>query len=164
MRWMFLSHWLLSFLQANSPSRPWMFLQWWGTTWIWSSCHHDRRRLCGGVYEHRNLVWKTWGWLLLWFSPFSFILLYFLILIPFHSDRIPFPFPHHFSTRLSSFPLSMTHKPWGLLLLLFLHCLMTHTDSLSPRGCTSPLFPFRMTSYDSTLIFYRTTLCPTIYV
>ena len=53
--------------------------------------------------------------------PFSFILLHFLILIPFgpYSHSIPMSL----STRLSSFPLSMTHKPWGLLPLLFPHCL-----------------------------------------
>ena len=41
-----------------------------------------------------------------------------------------FPFPHHFSTRLSSFPLSMTHKPWGLLPLLFPHCLTLSSTAL----------------------------------
>ena len=108
--------------------------------------------------------------------PFSFhfTLLFDPHSIPFHLDHIPFLFPCHFSTRLSLFPLSMTHKPWGLLLLLFPHCLalpytarhcfITHTDSLSPQGCASPLFPFHMTSYDSTLIFYWTTLCPTVYI
>ena len=57
-------------------------------------------------------------------------------------------------TSFSSLALPCTAK----------HCLMTHTDSLSPWGCASPLFPFRMTHYDSNLIFSRTTLSPTVYV
>ena len=55
--------------------------------------------------------------------PFHFTLLFNPHSILFHSDHIPFLFPCHFSTRRASFPLSMTHKPWGLLPLLFPHCL-----------------------------------------
>ena len=54
---------------------------------------------------------------------FHFTLLFDPLSILFHSDQTSLLFPCHLSTRLSSFPLSMTHKPWGLLLLLFLHCL-----------------------------------------
>ena len=45
--------------------------------------------------------------------PFLSLLLYIFDphSILFHSDRTSFPFPCHFSTRLPSFPLSMTHKP-----------------------------------------------------
>ena len=102
---------------------------------------------------------------------FHFTLLFDPHSILFHLDCISLPFLHHLSTRLSLFPLSMTHKPLRLtsssiptLPYTARHCLMTHTDSLSPQGCASPLFPFHMTSYDSTLIFYQTTVCPTIYI
>ena len=60
--------------------------------------------------------------------PFLFTLLFAPHSTLFHLDCSPFPFPRHFSMRLSSFPLSMTHKPWGLL-LLFLHCLALPYDS-----------------------------------
>ena len=73
--------------------------------------------------------------------PFHFTLLLDPHSIPFHLDHTSLPFPCHLSTRLSLFPLSMTHKPQGLLPLLFPHCLTlpgTHTDSPvfhSPPHC-----------------------------
>ena len=80
--------------------------------------------------------------------PFLFFLLYFLILIPFHLDHIPFLFPCHFSTRLSSFPLSMTHKPWGLLPLLFLHCLALPYDLYWLPFTSRLRLPFISLPYD----------------
>ena len=99
------------------------------------------------------------------FPFFPFILLSSFHFIPLRPYS--FLFLCHFSMRLSSFFLSMTHSHEASFYLpshTALHCLMTHIDSFSPQGCTSPLFPFHLTSYDSTLIFYWTTLCPTIYI
>ena len=93
--------------------------------------------------------------------PFLSLLLYISILIPFYSIRTILPFhshatspwgfprfPYLWLTSLEAYFLSSPVLPCTAK-----HCLMTHTDSLSPRGCASPLFPFHMTYYDSILIF-----------
>ena len=97
----------------------------------------------------------------LWF-PFLFTFtLHFSILIPFHSIRTVPPFHSHV-TNPRGFPCSPYLWLTSLEAYFFSspalpctakHCLMTHTDSLSSRDCASPLFPFCMTYYDSTLIF-----------
>ena len=97
---------------------------------------------------------------LLWFSlSLSF---YFTFQSSFHSIpfglyslSIPMSLLHEallVSLIYDSQALRLTSSSIPTLPYTAWHCLMTCTDSLSPRGCASPLFPFHLTSYDSTLI------------
>ena len=90
--------------------------------------------------------------------PFLSFLLYFLILFPFrpHSLSIPTSLLHKallVPLIYDSQALRLTSSSIPALPYTAWHCLMTRTDSLSPWGCASPLFPFCMTSYDCYISF-----------
>ena len=133
---------------------------------------HHTHRATAQALEWDQLQGIAGMYILLWFS--LSLSLYFTFLFSFHS--IPFgPFFPSIPTSLiheallvsliyDSQALRLTSSSIPILPYTARHCLMTRTDYLSPWGCASPLFPFCLTSYDLTLIFYQTTLCPIIYI